>query len=102
MRIDPLNPNLFSFTNLGQLLSVLLQAAIIFGGIFFFIFLIIGGLQWVTSGGDKEAVASARNKITSGLVGLIILVGAFAVIKIVETLFGVCIISGCEVPRPTS
>jgi hypothetical protein len=89
------------FRDIGQVITSLLQAAIFVGGLLFFIFFLIGGLQWITSGGDKEAVTAARNKIVNALIGLVILVGAFSVIKIIEVIFGVCIISGCKIPGPT-
>ncbi|MCL5411821.1 MAG: hypothetical protein M1150_03780 [Patescibacteria group bacterium] len=89
-----------SFTDLGQLLTVLLQAVIILGGLLFFIYLLVGGLQWITSGGDKASLESARNRITNALIGLVILVGAFSIIKIIETVFGISIISGIKIPGP--
>lgn len=60
-------------------------------GIVAFLMLLIGGIQWVTSGGDKEAVDKARKRITNALIGLAITFSIFAIIFIVETLFGVSI-----------
>ena len=59
-----------------------------------FIFLLIGGLRWITAGGDEKAVSSARNMITAALIGLVIVLVAYAIIRLVEIFFGVNIITG--------
>ena len=59
-----------------------------------FIFLIIGGIRWITAGGDEKGVAGARGMITGALIGLVIVLVAFALIRLVETFFGFPIISG--------
>ena len=67
-----------------------------------FIFLLIGGLRWITAGGDEKAVASARNMITAALIGLVIVLVAYAIIRLVEIFFGVSIITdGIAIPQIT-
>ncbi len=64
-----------------------------------FIFLLIGGIRWIIAGGDEKAVAGARNTITAALIGLVIVLVAFALIRLVEIFFGVSIISaGVTIP----
>jgi len=59
--------------------------------VFFFI-LVIGGLKWITSGGDEKAVAAARAQITNALIGLAIIFAAWAIINLIGTIFGVNIL----------
>ncbi len=59
-----------------------------------FIFLIIGGIRWITAGGDEKAVAGARGMITAALIGLVVVLVSYALIVLVETFFDVTIISG--------
>lgn len=59
-----------------------------------FIMLLIGGIRWITAGGDEKGVAAARNMITAALIGLVIVLVAYALIVLVENFFGVKIISG--------
>lgn len=59
-----------------------------------FIMLLIGGIRWITAGGDEKGVASARNMITAALIGLVIVLIAYALIRLVELFFGVNIITG--------
>lgn len=59
-----------------------------------FIMLLIGGIRWITAGGDEKGVAAARNMITAALIGLVIVLIAYALIRLVELFFGVNIITG--------
>jgi len=63
-----------------------------------FVFLIIGGIRWVTSGGDKEKTARAQQTLTAALVGLVIVFASWAIIKLIETFFGIEIL---EMQIPT-
>jgi hypothetical protein len=47
------------------------------------ILLALGGIQYMSSGGDKFAVEQARGRITSAIVGLVIVFGAWLVINFV-------------------
>ena len=60
--------------------------------VFFFIF-IMGAIQWIASGGDKQALEGARGRVTSALIGLVILFSTFAIIKLIEYFFGVSILA---------
>lgn len=54
-----------------------------------FIFIIIGGVQWITSGGDKAGVESARKKVTWAVVGLVITFSSYVIMNFIEKIFGV-------------
>ncbi len=82
----------------GSILSGAIQLVLIVAAIVFFFLLIIGGIRWMTAGGDKEKAGAARGQLTSALVGLAIVFAAWAIIRLIEVLFGVSIISGFEIP----
>lgn len=46
-------------------------------------FLIYGGIKWILSGGDKQAVESARGHIIAAIVGLLIVVAAFFILNVI-------------------
>lgn len=66
-----------------------------------FIMLLVGGIRWIIAGGDEKAVEKARNTITAALIGLVVVLVSFALIKLVETFFGINILTG-NVSIPTA
>ncbi|KKR27950.1 MAG: hypothetical protein UT60_C0031G0001, partial [candidate division CPR2 bacterium GW2011_GWD2_39_7] len=52
------------------------------------IFLIIGGLRYVISAGNADSVESAKNTILYSVIGLIIILLAYVIVKIVINLVG--------------
>lgn len=51
------------------------------------IFLIIGGIRYVVSGGDQSAVTNAKNTILYAIIGLVIAILAYAAVNFVFTQF---------------
>lgn len=74
---------------LNNALVVFLDLFIITAVILALFFLIWGGFDWMTSGGDKQKLASARQKITFAIVGLIIVFLAFFIINLISYFFGI-------------
>ena len=69
--------------------GIAISFVLIVAAIAFFFMLVLGGIKWITSGGDKGKTEAARNQITAGLVGLVIVFAAWAILKLVESFFGV-------------
>jgi len=95
-------PSNVKITDVGQLISAGVGTILILAALLAFVFLILGGLQWITSGGDKAAMETARNKITHAIVGLIIVGAAWAIMMLVQNFLGVSIIGsqGVSLPKP--
>lgn len=55
---------------------------------FLFIFL-SAGLTWLGSGGDKAKLQDAQKRMTQGLIGLIIVISAIFLMKIISTIFNI-------------
>ena len=51
--------------------------------------MIWGGIDWITSEGDKKKLDSARGKITLAILGLIVVFVAFILAQIIFNFFGV-------------
>jgi hypothetical protein len=77
----------------GSIFTTFLSSAIglisLIGVIWFVFTLILGGVGMITSGGDKQASESARKKITSGLIGLVVIIAGLFLIDFIGTLFGI-------------
>jgi len=75
-------------TILGQLVSNLAGGMLLFAFILAFMYLLVGGFSWITSGGDKASLESARNKIIHALVGVIVVASTWAVITLLGKFLG--------------
>lgn len=74
------------------MVSGFLGLVLVIAGLAFFFILVIGGIKWILSGGDKAHTEGARNQITSALVGLVIVFSAWAIVQLIDTFFGVNIL----------
>jgi hypothetical protein len=79
---------------LGRLIGNLITLLLIVATVATIFLLIIGGIQWMTSGGDKAAIEAARGRITAALVGLILVFITWAIILLIEQFLGITIIGG--------
>ena len=82
------------FTNLGKLLANALIIIFFFAAVLAFVFILIGGIQWITAGGDKVAAGNARDRITAAIIGLVIVVATFGITLIITSVMGINIFSG--------
>lgn len=55
---------------------------------------ILAGIKFITSGGDPKEISAAQGQITWGIIGLVVVIGAYAIIRVVEIFFGVDLITG--------
>lgn len=82
----------------GGFISSIISLLFIVSLVFTLMFLVLGGIQWITSGGDKAALEGARNRITNGILGLIIVAAAWAIWLLVGKFLGINVES---LPFPT-
>ncbi len=77
----------------GGLLNTFLSSVIgiltIIGFIFFTFVLISGAIGIISSGGDKVAYESARKRISTGLIGVVVIVAAIFIVRLVGALLGI-------------
>lgn len=87
-----------AITNIGSLISAVIGAFFLIAFVIAFVMIVLGGVEWVTSGGDKEHVQKARDRITHALIGLAIVAGAWAIMTLVQAFFGISILGGFDLP----
>src|SRR3989344_3400075 len=76
-------------TNIPALIGWGIQILFLIAGLVAFVYLLLGGIKWITSGGDKAQVDGARNQIIQALIGLIVVFAAWGLIVLVESLTGI-------------
>lgn len=56
--------------------------------IWFVILMIMGAIGIISSGGDKASLESARKRITTGVIGFVVVVAAIFIVQLIGRLIG--------------
>ncbi|MBU1104290.1 hypothetical protein KJ664_00110 [Patescibacteria group bacterium] len=73
----------------GSFFSFAIRILFALGGILMLVYLIMGGIRYITSGGDKLQAQGARDMITNALIGIIIIAASYAIATLLNSLFGI-------------
>ncbi len=65
--------------SIDPVISTIISIALSFLGVLFLLLMIYGGFLWMTAKGNEEQVTKAKNLITAAIIGLIIVVAAYAI-----------------------
>ncbi|SRR5258708_5345864 len=69
-------------------LSKVVGIMTVVGFVWFTFQIILGAIGIVASGGDKNAVEKAQKQITTGIVGVVIIVAAIFIVDLIGTILG--------------
>ena len=75
-----------------KIISGVIGVMTIAAGIWFMFQFIVAGFSWLTAGGNKEAVSTAQTRMRNALIGLVVVVAAWAVVGLVGRLLGLDIL----------
>ncbi len=75
------------------ILTSIIGAMTVAGGIWFMFQILIGGYTWLSAMGDKARLEKARDRIVNALIGLVIVVGAVAIVSLTGQFIGLNILS---------
>ncbi len=83
-------PSLTRITSLGGLLSVIVPNAFMLAGVIAFLLLVFAGFGMIQAAGsgDTKQMESGKKAITGAVIGLLVIIGSFWIIQILETLTG--------------
>lgn len=82
------NPSGIGTVSLDSLISTGITLLFTFSILLTLFFLIYGGISFIISGGDKQKVVNARQKLTFAIVGLIVVLLAYFIVNVIYNLFG--------------
>lgn len=83
---NPDEEHLVNINSFGELIKRVISILLLFAGAIAVVFLLVGGYQYIASRGNEEAMEAAKKTVTSAVIGIIIIVLAFAIVSIVNTL----------------
>ena len=76
-----------SETSLARSAGMLVNTVLGLLGILFIILIIVGGFQWMTAGGNEDAIKKAQSRIKNAVIGLVIIVSSYAIWNTVDRYF---------------
>lgn len=96
-----INPTIFSpsknFATAAALINTFIPNILIIAGVIFLIIIIIAGFQMVIAGqADPQKMQKTQKTLTTAVVGLILIVTAYWLVNIIQTITGVNIINPPE------
>lgn len=74
---------------LADLINVITSFVVPFALVILFFVFVSGGYDFLFSRGNPEKVKSARAKLTAGVVGFILLVMSYLIVRLVSQIFGI-------------
>lgn len=78
----------FKIPQFGDVLTFIIRTFFVVSGLVAVVYLLLGAFTWITSGGNKESVDKARDKIQSAIIGVILIFVVLAAVTVLEqTLF---------------
>lgn len=81
-----------------QRVSSIIAVVLSFLGVIFMVLMIYGGYMWMTASGDEQKIEKARDIIRSAIIGLIIVIAAYAIsVFVISRLWG----ADLQAPTPT-
>ncbi|OGD78444.1 hypothetical protein A2368_01575 [Candidatus Collierbacteria bacterium RIFOXYB1_FULL_49_13] len=78
----------FFYKDLGSLVMQIVTAAIVIGAIGMILYFLVGGMNWLTAGGDKVKVETAQKTITQAIIGFVVIASAYAIFRLITQTFG--------------
>ncbi|QQG43763.1 MAG: hypothetical protein HYW45_01940 [Candidatus Daviesbacteria bacterium] len=88
------------FANISDFLNAGIRLIFIIALIIALVMLVWGAVEWILSGGNKDAIGNARGRIIHALVGLAILAVAFAIVQLAGGFLGVDLLREFTIPSP--
>ncbi|MBI4973348.1 hypothetical protein HZC27_01930 [Candidatus Roizmanbacteria bacterium] len=84
---DPNNNPVAKISSLGSILNILIPFMTVGAGLIFLMMLITGAFMYVTSGDNAEGVKKAQATMFSAVMGLVIVISAYLVAKLISWFF---------------
>jgi hypothetical protein len=83
-------------TSFERILSVALGGFTLVAALYFLFTLLVAAYNWMSAADDSSKVEKAKQTMTNGLIGLVILVGSYALAGVIGTMLGIDLLNPGE------
>lgn len=73
----------------GLFVSQVLNIVLVIAALMVFLYLVWGGMEWISAGGDKSKIEKARNRIMQSIIGMIVLASMAALFMMLQSFLGI-------------
>ena len=77
--------NFDTSATIGSVVAMAIKGFIALLGVIFVVLIILAGYKWMNAGGEEEKVREAKDTIRRAIIGLIIIIAAYAITEFVFT-----------------
>jgi len=94
----------FQIPSLGDVLTFAIRIFFVIAGLAALFYMLLGAFAWISSGGDKDSVTAAREKIQAAVIGLIMIVAVLAIVWTLEQVIfnrRICLGVSCPLTIPS-
>ena len=74
--------------SLSDLIVNVIRLMLLFAGAIAVVFVIIGGYQYIASGGNEETAEKGKKTLINAIIGIVVIVLAYAIINVIVNLVG--------------
>ena len=75
-------------TTVQDLIFVIVQWLLTIVGLLSVLFIVIGGIRYITSAGNEEATESAKKMITNSIIGLVVVILSYVIVVVIINALG--------------
>lgn len=94
----PIHGGFADSASVGDFIIKVITILLVLSGVIAVLFVVIGGFQYVTSGGNEESAKKGKKTLTNAVIGIVVVVLAYAIINVaVNTLTSGTIFGGSSV-----
>ena len=70
-------------------LANFVKLSFIIGAIWAFFWFLMGAVEYIIAGGEKDKIAQARKRMVESITGLVILLCSYAIFRLINLIFGI-------------
>jgi len=78
----------YGSTDINSVIGNIIMTVLSLVGIIFIVFIIYSGIVWMTAAGNEQKTEKSKNTIKHSVIGLVIVLGAYAITYFLINIFG--------------
>ena len=82
-----------SETTFPEWIAKIVNGVMVMSALLLLVYLLWGGISWISAGGDSSKIQAARDRITQAVIGIIVLAASIAIFMLLQGFLGISILN---------